>query len=137
VKLRESRYRGFLASPEMGRAAGAVGRKEKRVLERMEKAGEVGWKFLESLYGGSSRARLWMRWVEEGVQGWDLWPVEIVLEGRVRRGLAGQVSGWGLDTNDLTMGRIFGTVYGKKSVSFFLFICVLYSILACGFLIRG
>ena len=45
VKLRESRRAGFLASP-------GVGRKEKGVLERMERAGEVGRKFLESLNGG-------------------------------------------------------------------------------------
>ena len=51
VKLRESRRGGFLASP-------GVVRKEMRVLERMEKAGEVGRKFLESLGGGLFCARL-------------------------------------------------------------------------------
>jgi hypothetical protein len=51
VKLRESRRGGFPTSP-------GVGRKEKRVLERMERVGEVGKKFLESLHGGSLRARL-------------------------------------------------------------------------------
>lgn len=44
VKLRESCRGGYLASH-------GVGRKEKRVLERMERAGEVGRKFLESLRG--------------------------------------------------------------------------------------
>ena len=51
MKLRESRRGGFLTSP-------GVGRKEKRVLERMEGAGEVGRKFLESLSGGLLRTRL-------------------------------------------------------------------------------
>lgn len=50
MKLRESRRVGFL-SP-------GVGRKEKKVLERMERAGEVGRKLLESLNGGLFCAKL-------------------------------------------------------------------------------
>jgi len=52
VKLRESRRGGFLTSP-------AVGRKEKRVLERMERVGDIGKEFLESLRGAN------------GVQGFE------------------------------------------------------------------
>jgi hypothetical protein len=51
VKLRESRRVGFLASSGMGW-------KEKRVLERMERAGEVGRKFLKSLNGDVFCAKL-------------------------------------------------------------------------------
>jgi len=64
VNLRESRRKGVSASPTVGKVAGGVSRKEKKVLERMERAGVVGRKFLESVNGGSSCARLGMERVK-------------------------------------------------------------------------